>query len=234
MSLFDRAVDYSNDIYRNIRGIKESQHLFDDLSDDPLNWNAANNIDIYTHLTLSGEPLIQRAFDYSKNDFIDYPFENITASRYSDGSFACWYGSETLETTIYETRYHFIQEIKNSWDVFHLQKLIKIDRRVAKVYCQGLAFDLTSKVKEFPWLIDPTNYLKCQETGRRVSKEGHPLLKVPSARHTEGGNIVAFNATVLSNVRDFCTLHYELDITTREMKIYRGNKPIVKSMTVDI
>lgn len=69
----------------------------------------------------------------SKNDFIDYPFENITASRYSDGSTACWYGSETLEKTIYETRYHFIQEIFNSRDVFATQKKIKIDRRVASV-----------------------------------------------------------------------------------------------------
>lgn len=234
MSLFNRAVDYSKDIFRNIRGIKESQHLFDDLSDDPLNWEAANGIDIYTHPTITGQPLIQRAFDYSKNDFIDYPFENITTSRYSDGSVACWYGSESLETTIFETRYHFIQEIRNSRDVFHAQKLIKIDWRVANVYCHGLAFDLTSKSKEFPWLVDPVNYTNCQEIGRRVSIEGHPLLRLPSARHIEGCNLVAFNPTVLSNVRDFCTLQYVLDITARQIKVYRGNDLIIEPMVVDI
>ena len=107
MTLFDRAIDYSQDLFRNIRGIKELQHLFDDLSDDPADWDAANTIDIYTPPLLVNAPLIQRAFDYSKNDFIDYPFENITASRYSDGRIACWYGGETLETTIYKTRKKF-------------------------------------------------------------------------------------------------------------------------------
>lgn len=233
MSLFEQAIDYSKDVFRNIRGIKESQHLFDDLSDDPSNWDAANCIDIYTHPTITDQALIQRAFDYSKNDFIDYPFENITASRYSDGSIACWYGSESLETTIYETRYHFIQEIRDAWDVFHAQTIIKIDRRVANVFCHGLAFDLTSKTKEFPWLVDSVNYTRCQEIGRRVSIEGHPLLRVPSARHDEGSNLVVFNPTVLSNVRDFCTLQYVLDIPVRQIKIYRGNELIQESWTLD-
>lgn len=234
MSLFSRAVDYSKDIFRNIRGIKESQHLFDDLSDDPLSWDAANGIDIYTHPTITGQPLIQRAFDYSKNDFIDYPFENITTSRYSDGSVACWYGSESLETTVFETSYHFIQEIRSSWDVFYSQKIITIDRRVANVYCHGLAFDLTSKTKEFPWLVDPVNYTNCQEIGRRVSMEGHPLLIVPSARHIDGSNLVAFNPNVLSNVRDLCKLQYVLDITARQIKVYRGNDLIIEPIIVNI
>lgn len=234
MSLFNRAIDYSKDIFRNIRGIHKSQCLFDDLSDDPLNWEAANSIDIYTHPTIAGQPLIQRAFDYSKNDFIDYPFDNITASRYSDGSVACWYGSELLETTILETTYHFIQEIKSAWDIFYAQKLIKIDRRVANVYCHGLAFDLTSKSKAFPWLIDSSNYANCQEIGKRVSIEGHPLLRVPSARHIEGCNLVAFNPAVLSNVRDFCTLQYVFDITARQIKIYRGNTLMTEPVIVDI
>lgn len=234
MSLFDQSVDYSDDIFRNIRGIKESQHLFDDLSDDPLNWDAANSLDIYTHPPITGQALIQRAFDYSKNDFINYPFENITASRYSDGSIGCWYGSESLETTIYETKHHFIQEISDAWDVFHTQKIIKIDRRVANIYCHGLAFDLTNKIEEFPWLVDPVNYLRCQEIGRRVSMEGHPLLRVPSARHFEGSNLVVFNPTVLSNVRNFCTLEYVLDIPAREIKIYRGKELVLESTAMEI
>src|ERR1700733_2993538 len=122
MPLIDQAIDYYKDIFRNIRSIKLSQNLFDDLSDDPQNWEASNLIEMRTHPTITHAPLIQRAFDYSKNDFIDYPFENLTVSRYSDGSIACLYGAETLETTIYETRYHFIQEIRNAWDLFHKEK----------------------------------------------------------------------------------------------------------------
>ncbi|MBA2656288.1 MAG: RES family NAD+ phosphorylase [Tatlockia sp.] len=223
--LFDRAVDYCKDVFRNIRGINISQDLFDDLSDDPLNWEAANALEIYTHPPIANAPLIQRPFDYSKNDFISYPFENLTSSRFSDGSIACWYGSETLETSIYETSYHFIQEILDS-EVFIDQKIIKIDRRVAQVNCRGLAFDLTSKKTEFPWLTDSINYTRCQEIGRRVASEGHPLLIVPSARQEKGVNLVAFTSKVLSNSRDYCKLHYVFNINNKQIKIFRGGEEL--------
>ena len=232
MTLFDQAIDYSQDVFRNIRGVKESQHLFDDLSDDPEDWDAANTIDVYTHPLLTNAPLIQRAFDYSKNDFIDYPFENITSSRYSDGSVACWYGGETPETTIYETKYHFIQEIHSSRDVIYTQKTITIDRRIAMVNCHGLAFDLSHKAKEFPWLVESVNYTRCQELGRRVAREGHPLLRVPSARQTGGINLVVFKQETLSNVRDYCTMQYVYDLSTKRIRIYRGKDELVMKSNI--
>ena len=226
MELFDRVIDYSQDVFRNIRDINEPQHVFDDLSDDPIDWDAANTIDVYTHPLLTNAPLIQRAFDYSKNDFIDYPFEHITASRYSDGSTACWYGSETLETTIYETRYHFIEEIRNARDAFDMQKSIIIDRRIAMVNCHGLAIDLSHKAQEFPWLVDSVNYAKCQDIGRRVAREGHPLLRVPSAREAGGINVVVFKQQVLSNVRDYCNLRYVYDLTAEQISVYRDKEAL--------
>jgi len=229
MALFDYAVDYSKDVFRNIRGIKKSQDLFDDLSEDPANWEAANMLDIHTHppLLTKVSALIQRPFDYSKNDFINYPFENITASRYSDGSLACWYGSETLETTIYETRYHFINEVHDSPDVFRKQKTITIDRRIALVNCHSLALDISHKAKEFPWLIDSVNYTRCQEVGRRIASEGHPLLLAPSARQEGGVNLVVFNPKILSNVREHCKLQYIYDLPTGQIKIYRGQEELI-------
>lgn len=226
MALFDHALDYSGDIFRNIRGIHKSQNLFDDLSEDPLNWEAANKLDIYTHPSLKQPSIIQRAFDYSKNDFIDYPFETITTSRFSDGSIPCWYGSETLETTIHETRYHFIQEIFDAWEAYQGQDIVRIDRRVALVNCCGLAFDLSNKAKEFPWLVDKENYVKCQEIGKRVANEGHSLLRVPSARQEGGINLVVFKREILSNPRDHCLLQYTFELSTREVTIYRGNEII--------
>lgn len=236
MSLFSRAIDYSGDVFRNIRGIHMSQNLFDDLSEDPLNWEAANNLDIHTHPLLKQPALsmIQRAFDYSKNDFLDYPFENITTSRFSDGSVACWYGSETLETTIFETKYHFIQEIFDAWEAYQGQEVVRIDRRVARVHCYGLAFDLSSKAEEFPWLVDKENYLKCQEIGKRVAKEGHSLLRAPSARQEGGVNLVAFNRHVLSNPRDYCLLQYTFELTTRKITVSRGDEVIKDLGSVEL
>lgn len=230
MTLFEHARDYQNDLFRNIRGIQKSQHLFDDLSDDPMDWEAANYLDIDTHPTLIDASVIQRAFDYSKNEFIDYPFEHITASRYNDGSIPCWYGSETLETTVFETCYHFSQEIHDAYDYFCGQSVITIDRRVALVHCASLAFDLSSKALDYPWLIDSKNYDPCQHLGRRVALEGHPLLLVPSARHLGGVNLVVFNQSILSNCRDYCYLKYEYDIPHGVINAYRGENEWLFSM----
>ncbi len=58
------------------------------------------------------------------------------------------------------------------------------------------------ELREFP----EVNYTRCQETGRRGAREGNPLLGVPSVRHQEGVNLVAFNASVLSNSREYCKI----------------------------
>jgi hypothetical protein len=233
MALFDRALDYHNDVFRNIRGIQESQDLFDDLSDDPQDWEAANHLDLQTHPALTDVSVIQRSFDYSKNDFIDYPFEHITASRYSDGSIPCWYGSETLITSIYETCYHFSQEIQDAYAFFYPEKIIAVDRRVALVHCEGLAFDLSHKAFEYPWLLDSTNYLECRKIGLRVAKEGHPLLIVPSARQSNGVNLVVFNQSNLSNARDYCYLQYVYNLAEGSIKAYRGEHLLLETHTLE-
>ncbi|STX51493.1 RES domain-containing protein [Legionella busanensis] len=227
MSLFAVIVDYSEDVFRNIRSVKPSQNLFDDLSEDADNWEAANTLEAITHLPLENSQLIQRGFEYSENSFIDYPFENLTASRFSDGQNPCWYASETLETTIYETVYHFKKEITDSPEAFNGEKQIPVDRRIAKIACIGITIDLSSKTEEYPWLLDPINYSRCQEVGKRVAKEGHPLLRVRSARHLEGINIVAFKSNVLSNVREHCFLKYTLNLDNMEVTVTRGEAPVL-------
>ena len=226
--LYETIIDYSDDVFRNIPSIKPSQDLFDDLSDDKANWDAANQLELATHAPLENSSLIQRGFEYSENSFIDYPFEHLTTSRFSDGQTPCWYASETLETTIYETVYHFVKNINDSIDAFSNEKKIEVDRRVAKASCIGLTIDLSNKTKEFPWLLDPINYSRCQEVGSRVAKEGHPLMRVKSVRHSEGINVIAFNPKVLSNVREHCFLKYSLNMESKETVVYRGNKELVK------
>lgn len=223
MSLYETVIDYSNDVFRNISTIKPTQHLFDDLSDDPESWEAATIIEIATHLPIENSSLIQRGFEYSNNDFIDYPFENLTASRFSDGQVPCWYASESLETTIYETTYHFVRGVQDAIEAFVGEKIIKTNRRVAKTSCIGLAIDLSNKTDEYPWLIDPMNYSRCQDVGKRIANEGHPLLRVRSARHLAGVNIIAFKSNVLSNVREHCYLEYSLDTSNWQVTVTRGD-----------
>lgn len=227
MSLFETINEYTQDVFRNIPSVRPAQDLFDDLSHDQKNWEAANQLEIETHTAIEKNQLIQRGFEYSENLFIDYPFDNLTSSRFSDGSIPCWYASETLNTTIHETSYHFIQGIKNSIDAFSDEKVVRADRHVAKTTCTGLAIDLSTKIKAFPWLIDPINYTQCQDIGKKVATEGHPLLRVQSARHTEGVNIIAFKSHVLSNVRAHCFLNYELNLNNMKITVSRGQDTMI-------
>lgn len=227
MSLYETIIDYSNDVFRNIPSVKPTQNLFDDLSNDEANWDAANQLEMLTHTPLENSPLIQRGFEYNKNAFIDYPFEHLTFSRFSDGQTPCWYASESLETTIHETVYHFVKNIEDSIEAFSEEKTIIVDRRVAKTTCIGLTIDLSAKTIEFPWLIDPINYAACQEVGKRIANEGHPLLRVKSVRHSEGFNMVAFKSSVLSNVREHCFLKYSFNLENKAVSIFRGEKPLM-------
>lgn len=226
MSIFKEmiCIEYAQDVFRNIRTVNPPQDLFDDLSDDPLNWEAANIIDICTHPRLEISGYIQRGFDYSINNFIQYPFENIKASRFSDGSFACWYGSEKFETTLHETTYHFKRDILDEWDIHQTQKKIVADRCVAKVNCTGIALDLSDKIREFPWLIDSNDYTQCQSVGKKIMEEGFSLLKIASARHLGGINVAALQQRLLSNPLVFCQLQYIFDVHTQEITIKRDKK----------
>ena len=84
-----------------------------------------------------------------------------------------------------------------------------------------------SSFKAILQLVDPLNYTRCQETGRRVAKEGHPLLIVPSARKLGGVNVVVFKEKILSNVRDNCNLQYIYDLHDKIMKIDRGGEELM-------
>lgn len=228
MSIFKKniCVEYTQDVFRNICTINPSQHLFDDLSDDPLNWDAANTIDICTHPSLQNAGIIQRGFDYSINEVMERPFEKITDSRFSDGSFACWYGSEKWETTVHETKFHFNRRIFDTWEMSQTQEKIISDMCVWQVHCKGLALDLSDKVQKFPWLIDSDNYTHCQNVGRRITQEGSFLLRAASARQLDGINLIVFKQHLLSNPRVYCQLQYIFDVNTREISVKRGKKSL--------
>src|SRR5690625_302527 len=109
--LFDQVVNYNcdRDLFRNIVSLRDSQDLFDDLSDAPSAWTAAQTLEVaskpYPYVSLAS--VIDRLFEESAYyHAIRYPFRNWAPSRYSDGSYGVWYGADTFVTTIHETAYH--------------------------------------------------------------------------------------------------------------------------------
>ena len=65
MPLFEIINEYTQDVFRNIPSVRPTQDLFDDLSHDQENWDAANQLEIETHTSIENNQLIQRGFEES-------------------------------------------------------------------------------------------------------------------------------------------------------------------------
>ncbi len=213
-SLFDgiTITDFHDDAHRNIVSLRESEDLFDDLTDSPEGWQSAINLEANTkpHTNVSHQPIIDRPFEEAAyNEAIDYPFENWSNTRYSDGSFGVWHGADSLETGIHETVYHwrygFLQDA--GWEN---HEGVVIERKVYRVRCDAALLNFIPKLEAFPSLVDPKGYSFSHQVGRRIHHDGHPGLISRSAR-CEGDVYAIFNSQVLSNPRQICFLTYRIE-----------------------
>lgn len=206
--------DFHGDMHRNIVSIRESQDLYDDLSESPEAWQAAMDLELTTkpHTYISNQPTIDRPFEEAVfNEAINYPFENWSKTRYSDGSFGVWYGADTLETSIHETVYHWRTNLLEDAG-WHTIEGVVIERKVYLVRCNAGLLDFISKLEAFPSLIDPApgGYHLTHQVGGRIHHDGHPGLISSSAR-CEGDVYAIFNPQVLSNPRQVCYLTYRTE-----------------------
>lgn len=213
--LFSLSRDFREDFQRNIVSLRKSEDLFDDISDgDPTLSDLAQQLESSLKSNIP-TGTIQRGFFYSAP--LQYPFANITESRYSDGTYGVLYGSLDLETTVYETVYHMA---RCEMGVEGVSGQIVRERAVYLIHCNAILLDLTGKTADYPELT-ANDYSYTQQVGKRVSSEGHPGLLVPSARKRGGVNVVVFNQAVLSNARINCYLVYRMDTANRIVTVER-------------
>jgi hypothetical protein len=211
--LLERIIDFAGDLVRNIKGIRVSQDLFDDLARDEADRAVAIAAEGATRIP-SAEPLITRPFDYGT--VITYPFvpHNWQATRYSDGlEYGVWYGALELETTVHETLYHWHRFVADAFP--ELDRELVSERRVFSVRCEAILVDLR-KAKE-PRLVHPRDYSFTQQLGRHLWRRAQSGLLAPSAR-TRGTTAAILRAGALCDVRDVCFLSYRV----------RGNKAVVE------
>jgi hypothetical protein len=226
--LISQVVDYNGDLYRNIKGILESQALFDDLG---------NDLDqaVFIAAELLGKPTshapgITRPFDYGTA--VAYPFlqENWQATRFSDGSrYGVWYGSEQLETTIHESVYHWLSFVQDAYPD-EIDRAAG-ERRVFKVNCRGILISLLGKEVEWPALIDRGNYAFTQALGAYLVDQNQNGVLTPSARLEGAINAAIFRQEVLSNPRDVCYLTYRFIPATRTVQVLRNGAPCLEVPT---
>ena len=207
--LFSANADFHGDLLRNIPGIRESQDLFDDLSDDPAERAVAIAAEGAGRPPGTGTA-ISRPFDYGT--VISYSFDssNWQQTRFSDGSrFGVWYGADTLETAVRESAYHWVHGFLADAGFDHLP--VVGERQVYAVACRAALLDLRTAVGAAPRLLHPSDCALPRAVGSRLRREGHPGLLAPSVRHPKGETYAVFNPAVLSHPRPHTRLTYHLE-----------------------
>lgn len=208
------STDFHDDWLRNIVSLRESQDLFDDLSDAPADWQTAVAAEMAAKPADFGDiPIINRPFEQARYcAAIRYPFDNWARSRYSDGKFGVWYGADSLKTSVFETSHHWLRFLRDAGFDRHDRPVVG-ERRVFQVQCDGLLLDFRPKLADYPQLVARGSYDFTQRIGQRLHREGHPGLISRSA-HCAGDIGAIFTPQILSNPRDYCYLDYRLDAGT--------------------
>lgn len=213
--LFSRItlIEVHRDVIRNIVSLIESQDLFDDLSDKPEEWFLAQQVEEATRPSFyqSRMPVIHRPFEDAKwSNAIVWPFNNWQVSRFSDGSFGIWYGSDSVETTVFESVCHWYSGLLRDAG-FEKEEAVISERKLYSVTCDAGLLDFCPVIEAYPDLVHKTDYTFTQSVGARIHHEGHPGLLTASARYQNGENYVVFNTEVLSNPRHHSYLIYRLE-----------------------
>lgn len=226
-----RLADVHRDVARNIVSLRQSQDLYDDLTNDPAEWALAQKVEdeVKPPPYKSRTPIIDRPFEDAEwFNAITWPFENWRASRFSDGTFGVWYGAESVETTVFESAYHWYRGLLG--EAGYDREVVIAERKVYTVACGAALLDLRKAASTHPDLLHPKDYVFCQSVGARIHREGHPGLLTQSVRRPTGENVVIFNPNVLSNPRNNCQLTYRLE----GQEIVVEKQPGVPWVTVDV
>ncbi len=216
--LLKDIVDFHGDLVRNIKGVRVSQNLFDDLSDDAEAQALAAAAESAGRIP-SAAPLVTRAFDYGA--IVTFPFVSFNGqgTRFSDGlNYGVWYGSFELETTVYESVHHWHEFVADSFS--REDREIVGERRVFHARCDAILIDLRGKERREKRLLDRRDYHYTQQLGRYLKEQNQNGLLVQSAR-CRGANAAIFTPGVLSRVRDLCFLTYRMNPTKDLVRVER-------------
>lgn len=218
-----RLAEVRRPLIRNIVSLRVSQDLFDDLSDRPEDWKLAQQVEdaVKPQAYRSAQPVIDRPFEEAAwFHAVGFPFSRWGASRYSNGSFGVWYGSDTVETGVWETAWHWYFGFLA--DAGFQQEGVSCERKLYQVDCHAALLDFRSLCRRYPALIDRADYSFTQAVGQRVHREGHPGLVTRSVRFPKGECFGIFNPAVLTGPRQHGALRYRVAAGLIEVDAGKG------------
>jgi hypothetical protein len=214
-----RTVAYDDNLVRNIKSIRLSQDLYDDLADSPEDTRIAIAAEGRLRVP-SPNPFLTRPFDYGT--VITYSFDSAhwQESRFSNAKqYGVWYGSLDVRTTVFETVYHWHRFLMDSFA--DVKEEIIGERRVFDVRCDAILVDLRDWEKQAPQLTDRKSYSFTQALGEYLVEQQQNGALFPSAR-CHGVNAAVFTAARLSNARDRAYLTYRYNPRSGRVKVERA------------
>jgi hypothetical protein len=212
---FNEITEFNRAVFRNIQGNLAEQDEFDDLT-------TSTSAKKFAHRSAANSALHFDELNYHAIDFV-FNQTNWLSSRFCNGTYPVWYGSVTLNTSFYETSYHWRKIFLEAPQGFQQAagQVIMTSRRVFTVTCQAALIDLRNKVKQHAELIHPntSHYVSTQAIGQRIYQQGYPGLITKSARHYEGENVVVFRRKILSDAKLFQDYIYEYDLRENKTRV---------------
>src|SRR3546814_16228821 len=96
-----------------------------------------------------------------------FPHLNPDGSRFCDGSFGCFYSSNTIETAVADTSHH-----RTRFIVYTHEPAQELDMRVYAVDLDAMLHDIRGLRDERPALYAPDRYAADQSLGRHLRARG--------------------------------------------------------------
>jgi hypothetical protein len=216
--IFNSLIKFNDNAKRNIVYVSKPADAFSSITDSD---EERDIINLTSDLARMQVARNNEMSDFYYSAAIGYPFQTkpYMKTRYSDGTYPVWYGSLSIETSIYETIYHTVNFLlaENNATAF-IEKIIK-KRSVFDVFCDAFLIDLTEKINDHPEIVSD-NYEFTHKIGSLIHQGDLPGLVSPSRRHLGGKNLSIFKQSVLKNPVLLCNLRYEIFPATKTAKIF--------------
>ena len=161
--------------------------------------------------------LVEGHHTNSLEELLDGPFRRKrrfrSQTRFSDGSFPVFYSSfdaPTVESEVKHWLPSHIGQPRNPRTVYY--------RRFSCTF-DGVEKDLRSKIKDWPQLMEGSDYTFCNQLGAEVRTLKIDALVTLSVRHKEGVNLPIFSRETIGNPRSEAFLAMTYNPTTGKVSI---------------
>jgi len=191
-------------------------HLFERVA-DPADWEALYMLESMTNPRLReqvGElslvPVADRVAGPNAS-VVMAPFTHLApqGTRFTDGHFGAYYGAESVETAIAETRFHRENFLRAT-----AQPPLELEMRCYLADVASELHDLRGLRAKLGDIYDPASYAVSQKLGRELRNAGSNGIAFDSVRRPGGECVAVFRPRLVQNVRQSVHLRYAWDGTS--------------------